>query len=122
MEIILITKYVQAIVIIEKVTPQDTYVFITFHVLIKPHVIKYASRMQAQKDDFYSAFFAFIFLCFTRLYLFCRLFLFFMFTCIEFQVRIMLHFAYSIFYIKPQTISVVKCNDIALNSCAVLFL
>jgi hypothetical protein len=25
-----------------------------------------------------------------------------------------------IFYIKPQTISVVKCNDIALNSCAVL--
>ena len=45
---------------------------------------------------------------------------FFMFTCVEFQVRIMLHFAYSIFYIKPQTISVVKCNDIALNSCAVL--
>ena len=42
------------------------------------------------------------------------------FTCVEFQVRIMLHFAYSIFYIKPQTISVVKCNDIALNSCAVL--
>jgi hypothetical protein len=32
----------------------------------------------------------------------------------------MLHFAYSIFYIKPQIISVVKCNDIALNSCAVL--
>jgi hypothetical protein len=61
LEIILITKYVQAIVIIEKVTPQDTYVFITFHVLIKSHVIKYASRMQAQKDYFYSAFFAFIF-------------------------------------------------------------
>ena len=88
--------------------------------LIKPHVIKYASRMQAQKDYFYSAFFTFICLWFTRLYLFCPLFLFFKFTCVEFQVRIMLHFAYSIFYIKPQTISVVKCNDIALNSCAVL--
>ena len=47
-------------------------------------------------------------------------FFFFKLTCVEFQVRIMLHFAYSIFYIKPQTISVVKCNDIALNSCAVL--
>jgi hypothetical protein len=31
-------------------------------VLIKPHVIKYASRMQAQKDYFYSAFFSLIFL------------------------------------------------------------
>jgi hypothetical protein len=58
LEIILITKYVQAIVIIEKVTPQDTYVFITFHVLLKPRDIKYASRMQAQKDYFYSAFFS----------------------------------------------------------------
>ena len=29
-------------------------------------------------------------------------------------------FAYSIFYIKPRTISVVKCIDIALNSYAVL--
>ena len=38
---------------------------------------------------------------------------FFMFTCVEFEVRITLHFANSIFYIKPQTISVVKCNDIA---------
>jgi hypothetical protein len=76
--------------------------------------------MQAQKDYFYSAFFTFIFLWFTRLYLFCPLFLFFEFTCVEFQVRIMLHFAYSIFYIKPQTISVVKCNDISLNSYAVL--
>ena len=47
-------------------------------------------------------------------------FIFFRFTCVEFQVRIMLHFAYSIFYMKPQTISVVKCNDIVLNSCAVL--
>ena len=88
--------------------------------LIKLHVIKYASRMQAQQDYFYSAFFTFIFLWFTRLYLFCPLFLFFKLTYVEFQVRIMLHFAYSIFYIKPQTISVVKCNDIALNSCAVL--
>jgi hypothetical protein len=50
LEIILINKYAQAIVIIKKGTPQDKYVFITFHVLIKPHVIKYASRMQAQKD------------------------------------------------------------------------
>ena len=47
-------------------------------------------------------------------------FFFFKFKCVEFQVRIMLHFAYSIFYIKPHAISVVKCNDIALNSCAVL--
>ena len=76
--------------------------------------------MQAQQDYFYSAFFTFIFLWFTRLYLFCPLFLFFMFISVEFQVRIMLHFAYSIVYIKPQTISVVKCNDITLNSCAVL--
>jgi hypothetical protein len=82
--------------------------------------MKYASRMQAQTYYFYSAFFTFIFLWFTRLCLFCPLFLFFMLTCVEFQARIMLHFAYSIFYIKPQTISVVKCNDIALNSCAVL--
>jgi hypothetical protein len=88
-------------------------------VLIKLHVIKYARRMQAQKDYFYSAFFTLIFLWFTRLYLFCPLFLFFKLTYVEFQVRIMLHFAYSIFYIKPQTISVVKCNDIALNSCEV---
>jgi len=44
-------------------------------VLIKPHVIKYASRMQTQQDYFYSAFFTFIFLWFTRLYLFCPLFL-----------------------------------------------
>ena len=88
--------------------------------LIKSHVIKYASRMQAQKDYFYSAFFTFIFLWLTRLYLFCLLFLYFKITCVEFQVRIMLHFAYSIFYIIPQTISVVKCNDIALNSCVVL--
>ena len=29
-------------------------------------------------------------------------------------------FAYSIFYIKPRKISVIKCIDIALNSCAVL--
>jgi hypothetical protein len=97
--------------------------YISFHYVScvnKPHVIKYASRMQAQKEYFYSAFFTFIFLWFTRLYLFCPLFLFFMFTYVEFQVRIMLHFEYSIFYIKPQTISVVKCNDIALNSCAVL--
>jgi hypothetical protein len=66
-------------------------------VLIKPHVIKYASIK--------------------RLFLFCGLqdytysalcFFFFIFTCVEFQVRIMLHFAYSIFYIKPQTISVVE--------------
>ena len=76
--------------------------------------------MQAQKDYFYSAFFTFICLWFTRLYLFCPLFLFFKLTCVEFHVRIMLHFAYSIFYIKPQTISIVKYNDIALNSCAVL--
>ena len=76
--------------------------------------------MQTQQDYFYSAFFTFIILWFTRLYLLCPLFLFFKFTCVEFQVRIMLHFAYSIFYIKPQTISVVKCNDNALNSCAVL--
>ena len=47
-------------------------------------------------------------------------FFFFRFTCVEFQVRIMLHFAYSMFYIKSQIISVVKCNDIALHSCAVL--
>ena len=47
-------------------------------------------------------------------------FFFFKFTCVEFQVRIMLHLAYIILYIKPQTISVIKCNDIALNSCAVL--
>ena len=84
--------------------------YISFHHIScvnKPHVIKYASRMQAQKDYFRSAFFTFIFLWFTRLYLFCPLFLFFFkFTCVEFQVRIMLHFAYSIFYIKPQTISV----------------
>jgi hypothetical protein len=82
--------------------------------------MKYASRMQAQKDYFYSAFFSLIFLWFTRLCLFCPLFLFLKFTCVEFQVRIMPHFAYSIFYIKSQTISVVKCNDIALHSCAVL--
>jgi hypothetical protein len=56
--------------------------------LIKPHVIKYASRMQAQKDYFYSAFFIFIYLWFTRLYLFCPLFLLLKFTCVEFQVRI----------------------------------
>jgi hypothetical protein len=61
--------------------------------------------MQAKKDYFYSAFFTFIFLWFTRLYLFFPLFFFFKLTCVEFQVRIMLHFAYSIFYIKPQTIS-----------------
>ena len=30
------------------------------------------------------------------------------------------HIQCSIFYIKPQKISVVKCNDIAFNSCAVL--
>ena len=76
--------------------------------------------MQAQTDYFYSAFFTFIFLWFTRLYLFFPLFLFFKLTCVKFHVRIMLHFAYSIFYIKTQTISVVKYNDIALNSCAVL--
>ena len=85
-----------------------------FHVLIKPHVIKYASRMQAQKDYFYSGSYFFV------VYKIMPLFLFSKFTCVEFQVRIMLHFAYSIFYIKPQTISVVKCNNIALNSCAVL--
>ena len=60
------------------------------------------------------------FLLLFLLYLFCPMFLFFKFTCVEFPVRIMLHFAYSIFYIQPQTISVVKCNDIALNLCAVL--
>ena len=46
-------------------------------------------------------------------------FFFFKVTCVEFQVRNMPHFAYSISYIKSQTISVVKCNDIVLNSCAV---
>ena len=95
--------------------------------LIKLHVIKYASRMQAQKDYFYSAFYTFIlpflllFFCGLQDYTYSALcFFFFKFTYVEFQVRIMLHFAYNIFYIKPQTISVVKCNDIALNSCAVL--
>jgi hypothetical protein len=39
---------------------------------------------------------------------------FFKLACVEFQVRIMHHFAYSIFYIKPQTISVVKYNDMIL--------
>ena len=80
--------------------------------------------MQAEckhkKIIFILPFLLLFFLWFTRLYLFCPLFLFFMLTCVEFQVRIMLHFAYSIFYIKPSTNSVVKCNDIAMNSCAVL--
>jgi hypothetical protein len=42
-----------------------------------------------QKDYFYSVFFSLIFLWFTRLCLFCPLFLFLKFTCVEFQVRIM---------------------------------
>ena len=88
--------------------------------LIKLHVIKYASRMQAQKNYFYSAFFTFILFVVYKIILILPFVSFFMFTCVEFQVRITLHFAYSIFYIKPQIISVVKCNDIALNSCAVL--
>ena len=65
--------------------------------------------------------FLLLFVCGLQDYTYSALcFFFIMFTCVEFQVRIMLHFAYSIFYIKPQTISVVKCNDIVLNSCAVL--
>ena len=76
--------------------------------------------MQAQKDYFYSAFFTFILFVVYKIILILPFVSFFMFTCVEFQVRIMLHFAYSIFYIKPQTISVVKCNDITLHSSAVL--
>ena len=64
--------------------------------------------------------FSLLFFCGLQDYTYSPFVSFFKFTCVEFQVRIMLHFAYSIFYIKPQTISVVKCNDIALNSCAVL--
>ena len=65
--------------------------------------------------------FLLLFVCGLQDYTYSALcFFFFMFTCVEFQVRIMLHFAYIIIYIKPQTIAVVKCNDIALNSCAAL--
>jgi hypothetical protein len=61
------------------------------------------------KVDLCVAIFSLICLWFTRLCLFCPLFLFLKLTCVEFQVRIMPHFAYSIFYIKSQTISDVKC-------------
>ena len=64
--------------------------------------------------------FLLLFFCGLQDYTYSAVCFFFMITCVEFQVRIMLHFAYSIFYIKSQTISVVKCNDIALHSCAVL--
>jgi hypothetical protein len=60
--------------------------------IIKPHVIKYASRMQAQKDYFYSAFFTFICLWFTRLYLFCPLFLFLKFLKVDLFVDILLKY------------------------------
>ena len=64
--------------------------------------------------------FLLLFFCGLQDYTYSPFVSFFKFTCVEFQVRIMLHFAYSIFYIKSHTISVVKCNDIALNSCVVL--
>jgi hypothetical protein len=80
--------------------------------------------MQAEckhkKIIFILPFFLLFFFVFYKIILIRPLFLFFKFTCVEFQVWIMLHFAYSIVYIKSQTITVVKCNDIALNSCEVL--
>ena len=116
MEIILITKYVQAIVNIEKITPQDTWVFITFHITC----YKICKQNASTKRWFLFCLFYFYFFVVYKIILTLPFVSFFMITCFEFQVRIMLHFAYSIFYIKSQTISVVKCNDIALHSCAVL--